>query len=145
MKNAPDPEAAAARMRREIERLSRLVGTLLEATSAEGDPLTRKNERLPIASLVKDIVQDCAFEAQAHHLRIETAIDSSAIIEGDPELLRRAIENVLRNAMRYSPKDSSVAVRLEDRQRQRSSHRLRPRPGGSRRNAQAHLRSVLPR
>jgi two-component system sensor histidine kinase CpxA len=114
MKNAPDPEAAAARMRQEIEKLSRLVSALLEVTSAEGDPSTRTKDQIPIAFLMKDVLQDCVFESQAHRVRIEPLIQSSAILECDPELLRRAIENVLRNAIRYSPEGSSVAVEVED-------------------------------
>src|SRR6266568_3701449 len=114
MKNARDPEAALSRMRREIDRLARLVGTLLEMTSAEGDPATHKGLALPIAPLVKKIVDDCAFEAAAHQVNIACSIASQAVLEADPELLRRAIENILRNAVRYSPKNSTIDVRLDD-------------------------------
>jgi two-component system sensor histidine kinase CpxA len=67
-KDTPDPEVATSRMRREIERLSQLVATLLDVTSAEGDP----------------------------------------------ELLRRAVENVLRNAIQVAPGDSRVSVKVQD-------------------------------
>jgi len=67
-KDTPDPEVATSRMRREIERLSQLVATLLEVTSAEGDP----------------------------------------------ELLRRAVENVSRNAIQVAPGDARVSVKVQD-------------------------------
>jgi two-component system sensor histidine kinase CpxA len=114
MKDARDPEAALSRMRREIDRLARLVGTLLEMTSAEGDPAAHKSALLPIGSLVEEIVDDCDFEAAARHVNVECSIASRSMIEGDPELLRRAIENILRNAIRYSPENSAIEVRLDD-------------------------------
>jgi len=41
-------------------------------------------------------------------------VHSKVFVDGDPELLRRAIENVLRNAIRFAPADSSVSVQLEE-------------------------------
>ncbi len=114
MKDTPDPEAATSRMRREIERLSQLVATLLEVTSAEGDPASRKTQRVAMADLVQEIVTDCAFEAEARNVGIDNEMRSSAVVEGDPELLRRAVENVLRNAIRFAPGDSRVSVKVQD-------------------------------
>jgi two-component system sensor histidine kinase CpxA len=114
MKGADDPEAAASRMKREIARLSRLVAALLEVNSAEGDPSSRKTQRFLLTDLVREIVEDCAFEAEAHQVRIESMLDSAAIVEGDPELIRRAVENVVRNAIRFAPHDSAVMVRMAD-------------------------------
>lgn len=114
MKNSADPEVAASRMRREIARLSSLVGSLLEVTGAEGDPASQKSQRVLIIPLVEDIVDDGRFEAEARNVRIETQINSTAIVQGDPELLRRAIENALRNAIRFTPTCSRVLLQVED-------------------------------
>ena len=114
MKEAQDPIAAAARVRREVDRLTGLVSTLIEMTSAEGDPTTRKMQHVPISELVRQIVEDSALEAKAYKVDIEADLQSSAVVEGDPELLRRAVENVLRNAIRYSPNDSSVKLKLAE-------------------------------
>ncbi|MGH9614383.1 MAG: sensor histidine kinase, partial [Bryobacteraceae bacterium] len=61
---------------------------------------------------VKD---DCEIEAEAKNCALELKADSPLHIAGDAELLRRAIENVVRNAIRYSPKDSTVEIRAETR------------------------------
>jgi signal transduction histidine kinase len=114
MKNAPDPEAAANRMKREISRLTRLVGALLEVTSAEGDPSSRKTQRFAFARVVNETVMDCSFEAEARGSKIARDCCSSATVEGDPELLRRALENVLRNAIRYAPSGSAIDLRVGD-------------------------------
>jgi two-component system sensor histidine kinase CpxA len=114
MKNAPDPEAAGARMKQEIKRLTQLVSSLLEVTSAEGDPSSRVVERFEIAKALEPTLDDCAFEAEARRIRIRVEQRSSpAVINGDPELLRRAVENVLRNAIRYAPEGSDVEVKID--------------------------------
>jgi signal transduction histidine kinase len=114
MKEAEDPIAAASRVRREVDRLSTLVSTLLEMTSVEGDPSSRKTQHVMMSELVQRIVDDCALEAHALQVRIEADLRTAASVEGDPELLRRAVENVLRNAIRYSPDQSVVSVKLAD-------------------------------
>jgi signal transduction histidine kinase len=110
LKTAPDKDAAIARVRREVERLSQLVSTLTEMSSVETDAATHRGEQVSITQLVKDIVQDCRIEAEARGVLIDVTAKSSPVIEGDAELLRRAIENVLRNAVRYSPSHSTIAV-----------------------------------
>lgn len=114
MKDAPDPEAAADRMKQEIRRLTQLVASLLEVTTAEGDPSSRVVERFAVSAVLEPTVDDCAFEAEARGVRIESDSRSTAEIDGDPELLRRALENVLRNAVRYAPEGSAVKVKIED-------------------------------
>jgi len=116
MKNAPDPEAAAMRMKQEVARLTHLVGSLLEVTTAEGDPASRVIERFAIATVLEPTVDDCAFEAEALGVRIEFEPGPFLpVLEGDPELLRRALENVLRNAIRYAPEGSAVKVQIDHR------------------------------
>jgi signal transduction histidine kinase len=121
MKNAPDPEAAAGRMKHEINRLNHLVTSLLEVTTAEGDPPARVVERVPIATVLETTAEDCAFEAEARGVQIKIVSSApTAIVDGDPELLRRALENVLRNAIRYTPANMPVEVTVEqDKQRVR--------------------------
>ncbi|MDR3765294.1 MAG: ATP-binding protein [Acidobacteriota bacterium] len=112
MKSSSDPDAAQARMKREISRLSQLVGTLLEMTSAEGDPDSHRLQPVPFDVLVREVVSDCQFEATAREVLVTAQVASPATVMGDLELLRRALENVLRNAIRYSPKGSSVQLDL---------------------------------
>ena len=85
-------------------------------TRAEGDPATRKSQPVPLAALVDDVVQSCELEAQARRCRIVVSGEHGGTVAGDPELLRRAIENVLRNAIRYAPDGSDIDVRVDGRQ-----------------------------
>ena len=106
-----DPEIAFNRIEREADRLNVLVGELIQVTRAEGDPAGLSTEPLRLDDLIRVIVDDVHIEAERH--RIELDLDlSGAEMEGNPELLRRAIENVVRNAIRYSPEGARVQVRL---------------------------------
>jgi len=109
----PDRQKAEARIQKEVGRLSTLVGSLLEMTRAEGDPASRQFRTIQIQDLLRDVVDDCSVEAAARSCRISIESSEPASITGDEELIRRAVENVLRNAIRYSPERETVTVRLE--------------------------------
>ena len=109
LRTADDREAAAARIRKEIARLTVLVGSLLDMTRAEGDPEARKFESIALGGLLEGIAHDCRIEADAKQCRIDLTAGPIEIA-GDPELLRRAIENVVRNAIRYAPEHSPIEI-----------------------------------
>ena len=111
-KTSNDREAALTRIRKEADRLNQLVDELLQLTRAEGDPAARNIEEIELGELLEDLVADCAVEAEAQGCRLVSRIDQSAVLTGDRELLRRACENVLRNAIRHAPAGSSVEVAL---------------------------------
>ena len=112
-RSAPDREHAFGRIQREVDRLTTLVETLIEMTRAEGDPATRKSQPVALAAVVDDVVQSCELEAHARHCRIVVSGDRAGTVVGDPELLRRAVENILRNAIRYAPEGTEIAVRVD--------------------------------
>jgi signal transduction histidine kinase len=111
-KTSNDREAALTRIRKEGDRLNQLVDELLQLTRAEGDPAARNIEEITLPDLLEDLVVDCHVEAEAQGCRLVSRIDQSATLSGDRELLRRAIENVLRNAIRHAPAASTVEVEL---------------------------------
>lgn len=112
-RNAADRDFAASRMKRELDRLAGLVGALLEMTRAEGDPTSWRATEVPIDPLLRDAVFDSDIEARERGCRLEVNGSSHAAVQGDPELLRRAIDNVVRNAIRYSPPGERVEVAVE--------------------------------
>jgi two-component system sensor histidine kinase CpxA len=66
-----------------------------------------------LAQLVREVAEDAAFEAQSRHCRVEYSIKNDCVVIGDRGLLNSAIENVVRNAVRYTLEDTAVEVHLE--------------------------------
>jgi signal transduction histidine kinase len=102
------------RIQKEADRLNGLISQMLEVTRVEGDPTQRKLEHLRLDKLVGELVDDCSIEADARGCSLDLDPPPAVAIDGDSELLRRAIENVVRNAIRYSPPKSKVEVRVEN-------------------------------
>ena len=113
VRTAENREAAVARLKKEIQRLTDLVGALLQVTRAEGDPSSTTLEELRLDALLDEVVEDCRVEAEARGCSIALEDSGKFEVRGDRELLRRAIENVVRNSIRYAPPESAVDVRLD--------------------------------
>jgi signal transduction histidine kinase len=102
------------RMDREVERLDVLVGEILTlARLTAGSSLPLKTQSLDVIELLNDILGDAAFEAQARGVTITTSIDGMFLAEVEGELIYRALENVVRNAVKYTAEHSNVAVSCE--------------------------------
>ena len=114
-RTADDRDAAALRLQKEVDRLTSLVGALLEVTRVEGDPSARRSDVIRVGEILQDVVLSCSLEAEARQCRLVVRDGSERKVKGDPELMRRALENVVRNAIRYAPPDSDVELLTEDR------------------------------
>nr|WP_314607234.1 ATP-binding protein [uncultured Janthinobacterium sp.] len=117
------PEKMAAsmqRIERESERMDKLIGELLtlsrlEAGAGQAGAGSLLSEDVNIADLLHDIVEDARYEANARRVAIAVAGDAAmadASVTGQPELLARAVENVVRNALKHSPDGGTVEVNL---------------------------------
>ena len=111
-RSGEDPEAALNRIQKESDRLNALVGQLLQVTRAEGDPRSLRRDPVRLDELVQQLVDDSGIEASARGCELRYQKREPVTVEGDSELLRRAVENVIRNAIRYSPPATSVEVYL---------------------------------
>jgi signal transduction histidine kinase len=105
-------DASLNRIQKESDRLNALVGQLLQVTRAEGDPSSLRRHPVQLDQLVQQLVDDSLIEAAARGCELKFERREPVLVEGDPELLRRAIENVIRNAIRYSPRETAVEVSL---------------------------------
>ena len=111
-----DVESHLNRIQKEADRLNALVGELLQVTRAEGDASTFGRNVSLSDELVAEVVEDGRLEAEARGCGI--ALEAQPVsIAGDPELLRRALENVVRNGIRYAPTGTDLEVRLSRRDR----------------------------
>jgi two-component system sensor histidine kinase CpxA len=108
----PASNEAFARVKKEVDRMSQLIGDLLQVTRVEGDPGLRNDEPIEIGAFLREIVEDCSLEAMARGCQILMHDDGERSLRGDRELLRSAFENVLRNAIRYTQAGQQVEVRM---------------------------------
>jgi len=104
-----------ARIGREADRLEQLIARALLLARLERPGLGAESERVDIAELLGEIVADVAIEAEVRRVRVALTTQGTLAVMGDREALRSAFENVLRNAVRYSPPDSQLPVRAERR------------------------------
>jgi signal transduction histidine kinase len=102
------------RIQKEADRLNALISQMLEVTRVENDASHRKQEHVALDQLVGGLVDDCSIEASARGCSLSFAAPPHIAMDGDPELLRRAIENVVRNAIRHAPAGSKIEIAVEN-------------------------------
>ncbi len=112
----PAHHAPFDRIERESDRLNELIGQLLMLTKLESDDGLAKREVFDIATIIGDIAQDADFEALSNDRRVITAASDPLFLNGNKELLRQAIENLIRNAVRYTAPGTSVEISLRKRE-----------------------------
>lgn len=101
--------AEAARVEQEIRRMDRTIGDLLRY-SRLGATATVSRRLVRIDALICELAADEEIEARARGCAIDVTTGQDLLVVGDPELLRSAFENILRNAIRYAPAGSQVRV-----------------------------------
>lgn len=99
-----------ARIQRDTGRVDALVGELLTLSRLDGGTESLRLEPFDPDELVADIVADVSFEAEMKGCRVELRSETDMQIAADLEFSRRAIENVLRNAIRHAPPGSVVGI-----------------------------------
>jgi signal transduction histidine kinase len=107
---APTSTTAAAQLTRDVERLDALIGQMLRLASVNDPALTLSAKPVNVGNLLRQIAQDCAIEGLPREIEIQVTGPDDLVTHGDPDLLRSAFENVLRNAIRYSPDRGFVTV-----------------------------------
>ncbi len=108
-----DREVYLGRIKRDIGRLSVLVNELLQLTRAEGDPSIHNLDHVRLDEILEVLVEDCDMEAEAKGCRLDLSASEPCTVLGDPELLRCAVENVVRNAIRHAPVGTAITIDLE--------------------------------
>jgi signal transduction histidine kinase len=108
------------RIELESERMENLVAELLRLSRLEAGFLGSV-ENVHMEELLAGLVEDARFEASSVDVSIIMAGHTDVAVKGNPELLRRALENVVRNAIKHSP--AGAAVRIQARQQENQQKR----------------------
>jgi two-component system, OmpR family, sensor histidine kinase CpxA len=101
------------RMERELERLNMLSGELLTLARLEQGPTLTQLATVDLGAIVERVLSDATYESQTRMGDIALhGNETPLLVHGDEDLLRRAIENVVRNAIFYTPPGTKVEVAL---------------------------------
>ena len=94
----------------EIVRTDRLIGELLALSRLAVTEIRTTDEEFNINELLAEIVENARFEGKAKGQKIRYSGDTGVSMNGSPELMRRAIENVVRNAIEHTPGDCMISI-----------------------------------
>jgi two-component system sensor histidine kinase CpxA len=106
--------AMLERIELEASRLNELIGRILTLARLEDGEQRVSHTPVPLNELVLNVAEDAEFEAQARHCHVHCQISEGEWeVRGDASLLHSAIENVVRNAIRYTREGTSVEIHLD--------------------------------
>ncbi len=98
------------RIERDTQRMDKLVGELLTLARLDAGMMGSLDEEVDLCEVLGDVVDDARFEADAKTCALEAIFDAPVVVRGSRELLYRAIENIVRNAVRHTLPGSKVEV-----------------------------------
>jgi signal transduction histidine kinase len=119
-RTGPEAESALERISLESARMNGLIGSLMTIARLESGAGSLRKVPVQLEALIEEVTRDAAFEAQARNCQVEAEILDELPVIGDPALLHSAIENVVRNATRYTREGTTVKIRAERAQNGRS-------------------------
>jgi two-component system OmpR family sensor kinase len=105
--------ASLDRIERESGRLDELVGELLTLSRLEASMNGTPSDDIDLVGLVRDIADDARFEAEANGRRVGFCGEGEFVVKARGELLHRAFDNVIRNAVKYTREGTEVEIRVE--------------------------------
>src|SRR5579864_1364136 len=106
------------RIELEASRLNELIGRILTLARLEDGEQRVPQTPVPLDEIVLNVAEDAEFEAQERHCHVHTVIpDGDWGVRGNDSLLHSAVENVVRNAIRYTQEGSSVEIELTSAKR----------------------------
>jgi len=113
--NPSNVESSLSRIEHEAGRLDKMIGELLALSRTESSEIPDE-EYFDLYGLVEAVVNDARYEAQLPGVEIalfpESADDLDYTVKGNAELMRRAVDNVVRNALRFSARGQTITVSL---------------------------------
>jgi two-component system sensor histidine kinase CpxA len=116
LRQCPSEERAEYldRIALEVEHLDQLIGQLLTLARIDSGADSSRKERVELGSLIQEVAVDGNFLAQAKCCAVRVDSENPCTTTGAREQLRRAIENVVRNAIRYTQPSTDVEITIRE-------------------------------
>ena len=111
-KSGPEAATALDRIEREATRLNSMISQLLTLTKLESGAETAQRREVDLAKLVREVAEDAEFEARGKNRTVKVFAADPCAVAGNETLLQSAVENVFRNALRYTPEQKAVEIAL---------------------------------
>lgn len=111
-RKTPEAEAEHARIEREIERLDQMIGEIIRFSRIQNGVTDVACEQVDLDQMVHQLVDDGDFEAQAQNKSVVLIETVSVEVCGVKDWLSSAVENIIRNAIRFAPEQSRIEVSL---------------------------------
>lgn len=112
-RSGPELHPILARIENESERLNEMISRILTLSKLESGAFDEfSGEELDLTELVRGVVEDAEFEAKPKGKSVELVWSDECRVVGNENLLRSAIENVVRNAVKYTDDGTKVRVSL---------------------------------
>ena len=107
-----DRQRFIANVDRETQRIQELVDRMMELTALERRRTLGPTEPVALRALVRELASSAEAAGAARHLRVQLHDGADAVVDGDPLLLRRAVGNLLDNALDFSPDGGTIELAL---------------------------------
>lgn len=120
-RQSPDKvNASLDRIEREAVKMDKLIGELLELSRFESGVTQLKKEPIILNQLLASLLEDAQFEAQNKGIVLKLNASQQIQLQAQFDVLYRAIENVVRNAIKYAPEQTEVVIDLQQKTAQSS-------------------------
>ncbi|TCS44008.1 ATP-binding protein [Reinekea marinisedimentorum] len=105
-------DRALDRIERETDRLEHMIAQILKLSRFENDMHQADWQTLEVDDIIRKVVEDARFEAQPRNIKINDHILKGVRIKADAQLLHSTFDNVIRNALRFTPADGTITVTM---------------------------------
>lgn len=108
-----DPEAIeyfVGRLHKETRRLSALVRDIIELSRLQSTDVIARGGPVSVPTLVADAMDRSHLAAEEKDIQVSSRIEDAPEVYGDAELLGMAVQNLVENAIRYSPEHTKVDI-----------------------------------
>lgn len=114
-REAVEPTPPLRRLHAQVVRLQQLIDNLLVVAKSEAGVLVAQRGDVDVRELIETVIEDCRPAAETAGIALFASVEAGSHVDADAALLRRCLENLLLNAVKFSPRHTTVSIVLVQR------------------------------